>query len=89
MIRTADLPATPVRDRVITASEWDEAPEVLPAEAIYRRRIGSWLLWRVGPPRGDDTRYLAFHQDDLTRDRRFPAEGQTFRTWKEGLRDTP
>lgn len=88
-MNTADLPATPVRDGVILASQWEQRPDVLPPDALYRRRIGPWLLWRTGPPKGDDTHYYAFHADDLARSREFPADGQSFRTWKEGLRDSP
>lgn len=75
-VHTADLPATPVRDRNIVASAWVEAPESLrtlgddlpgapPAE--YKRRIGPWLLWRAGPATGADARYWAAHADDLDR----------------------
>ena len=98
---TADLPATPVRDRVITAAEWEERPASLPAEAIYRRRIGRWLLWRAGPATKDDARYVAVADDDLDAAfsfRLYPdgsGEGvgpsgtthDRFRTWKEDLRD--
>lgn len=110
---TADLPPTPQRDRTIHASAWVEAPDVLrtladdlpdaaaAGEPYYLRRIGRWLLWRVGPARGADARYLAVHADDLTRTstfRLFPdgtgdGEGPSgarhtrFRTWKEDLRD--
>ena len=62
-IHTADLPATPVRDRNIPASAWAEAPAALLAlgddlpgrpVADYKRRIGPWLLWRARPPLGAD-----------------------------------
>jgi hypothetical protein len=101
-VNTADLPATPVRDRVLTAAEWVERPESVPPEAVYRRRIGRWLLWRTGPSRGGDTTYVALDPDDLTRCFTFRMDGDTdegvgpsgvrhdrFRTWKEDLRDTP
>jgi hypothetical protein len=71
-IHTADLPATPTRDRTIPASAWIEAPPALlelgadldgrpPAD--YKRRIGRWLLWRAGPATGGDARYLAVRAD--------------------------
>lgn len=98
-LRTADLSPTPVRDRVITAAEWEERPASVPPEAIYRRRIGRWLLWRTGPPKGGETTYFALDPDDLARCFTFDgdaggtgpsgAEHTRFRTWKEDLRDTP
>ena len=101
---TADLPPTPTRDRNIPASAWVEAPPELLAlapEALYKRRIGRWLLWRAGPARGDHATYLAIDAEDLTRSFTFALtpEGdgqgagpsgtthQRFRTWKEDLRD--
>ena len=72
-ISTADLPATPVRDRNIKATSWIEAPpellhlgDDLPNNPVadYKRRIGEWLLWRAGPATGADARYWA---TDLTR----------------------
>ena len=57
-VHTADLPDTPTRDRNIVAHAWVEAPaellglgDDLPhrAPGRYKRRIGTWLLWRVGP----------------------------------------
>ncbi len=72
-ITTADLPATPIRDRNIKATAWIEAPEELlhlgddlrgTPVADYKRRIGDWLLWRAGPATGGDARYWA---TDLTR----------------------
>lgn len=89
-IHTADLPATPVRDRNIPATAWVEAPAELIAlgadlpgapVAEYKRRIGGWLLWRAGPATGADARYFACRADDLGRQftlRLFPdgtAEG--------------
>jgi len=70
---TADLPATPLRDRAIPASAWRQAPEELlglgdsfgGGEASYKRRLGPWLLWRSGPARRADAAYLALHADDL------------------------
>jgi len=67
-IRTTELPATPVRDRNIPASAWVEAPEGLlrlgddlPGRPIaeYKRRIGTWLLWRAGPATDADAIYWA------------------------------
>lgn len=108
-VSTVDLPATPLRDRNIPASAWREAPEALlrlgddigrPLIA-YKRRIGRWLLWRAGPARGGNARYLAVDADDLDRHHEFrlhpdgTGEGagpsgtvhDRFRTWKEDLRD--
>lgn len=74
-LHTADLPATPQRDRNIPATAWIEAPAELLAlgddlpgrpRAGYRRRIGPWLLWRAGPAAGADARYWAARADDLT-----------------------
>ena len=72
-MHTADLPATPQRDRNIPARAWLEAPKELTRlghdiggqEAQYKRRIGRWLLWRSGPATGADARYLAVAADDL------------------------
>ena len=100
-LHTDDLSPTPMRDRVVTAADWVEAPDVLPADAVYRRRIGHWLLWRSGPPRGDFATYYAFDPDDLARRHEFRltpegdgdgigpsgARHTRFRTWKEDLRD--
>jgi hypothetical protein len=111
-VHTGDLPATPVRDRNIPATAWIEAPEAvrrlgddLPDRPVadYKRRIGPWLLWRVGPATGADARYMALRSDDLeathvfrlypdgSGDGRGPSgERHTrFRTWKEDLRDHP
>jgi hypothetical protein len=109
-ITTAGLPPTPVRDRTIPATAWTDAPvELLQLGddiggpiAEYKRRIGSWLLWRAGPPAGGDARYLALRADDLQKTyafRLFPdgsgeglgPDGAThhrFRAWKESLRDS-
>jgi hypothetical protein len=84
-VHTADLPATPVRDRNIPVTAWVEAP----AEALalghdigaplttYKRRIGPWLLWRAGRATKADARYLAVLADDL-------AEQHTFRLHPDG-----
>ncbi len=107
-VHTADLPDTPTRDRNIVASAWVEAPVALlglgadlPGTPIatYKRRIGTWLLWRAGPASGGDARYWAVDRSDLSRQctfRLFPddsGEGTgpsgrahiRFRTWKEDL----
>ena len=108
-VHTADLPLTPIRDRNIPATAWVEAPEGLlrlgddigGRTAMYKRRIGPWLLWRAGPAVKADSRYWAGHVDDLTRSHTFrlhpdgPGEGtgpsgathDRFRAWKEDLRD--
>jgi hypothetical protein len=74
-VHTADLPATPLRDRNIPATAWVEAPDSLarlgddlPGSPIaqYKRRIGPWLLWRAGPASGADARYWVARADDLT-----------------------
>jgi hypothetical protein len=73
-VHTADLPATPQRDRNIPATAWVEAPPELLAlgddigapTAHYKRRIGGWLLWRAGPATGGDARYLAVSAHDLS-----------------------
>ena len=106
---TADLPATPQRDYLIPATRWVEAPAELRALGAdlgidlvaYKRRIGRYLLWRAGPARGADARYMAIAADDLAEQytfRLFPdgrGEGAgpdgvavtRFRAWKEALRD--
>jgi hypothetical protein len=84
-VHTADLPATPQRDRNIPATAWHEAPPDLielgadigrPLVA-YKRRIGPWLLWRAGPATGADARYMALDAGDLTR-------RHTFRLFADG-----
>ena len=108
-VHTDDLPPTPQRDFLIPAERWVEAPDALRALGVdlgvalvaYKRRIGRYLLWRAGPARGADARYMALASDDLDRRftfRLFPdgtgegtgPDGAThtrFRTWKEALRD--
>jgi hypothetical protein len=108
-VHTEDLPDTPRRDANIPAGAWVEAPtaladaaaEVGGREAMYKRRIGSWLLWRSGPARGDHACYVAIDADDLDRSFvfRLDPEGSgygdgpsgathdRFRSWKEDLRD--
>jgi hypothetical protein len=106
-VHTDQLPPTPIRDRNVPASAWVEAPPELlglgddigrPLVA-YKRRIGRWLLWRAGPARRADARYLAIDTDDLTRQHAFRlfADGSgdgvgpsgtrhtRFRAWKEDL----
>ena len=110
-VDTEDLPPTPQRDRSIPASAWRQAPAALLTlgepfdgpEALYKRRIGDWLLWRSGPATKANAAYLAIAAGDLDRSftfRLFPdgtgdGEGPSgtrhtrFRTWKEDLRDNP
>jgi hypothetical protein len=85
-VHTADLPATPIRDRNIPATAWVEAPAELlalgadlPGEPVaeYKRRIGPWLLWRAGPASGGDARYWVARADDL-------AVSYTFRLFPSG-----
>ena len=109
-VHTTDLPPLPIRDRNIPAEAWIEAPEPLLRSGddigrpriSYKRRIGPWLLWRAGPARKANARYVAIHADDLSRIhtfRLFPdgtGEGlgpagtnhERFRTWKEELNET-
>lgn len=106
---TDELPATPRRDFLIPAPRWLEAPDELLALGrdlgvglvAYKRRIGRYLLWRAGPARGADARYMAIAADDLGERwtfRLYPdgsgegtaPDGTThtrFRSWKEALRD--
>lgn len=108
-VHTVDLPPTPTRDRNIPATAWLEAPVSLLGlgadldlgEGLYKRRIGRWLLWRAGPARGGDARYVAVDADDLERSFTFTLvpdgtghgvgpsgiDHERFRTWKEDLRD--
>ena len=84
-VHTAELPATPQRDRTIVASAWVEAPPELIAlgddigyaQVDYKRRIGNWLLWRAGPAVKADARYMAVALDD-------PARQLTFRLYADG-----
>ena len=106
---TSDLPATPTREYLIPATRWCEAPRTLielgrdlGIELVaYKRRINRFLLWRAGPARGADARYMAIAADDLSEQytfRIFPdgtgrgtgpdgVEQSRFRIWKEALRD--
>jgi hypothetical protein len=84
-IHTADLPATPQRDRTIPATAWVEAPDALRSLGAdvgaplvaYKRRIGKWLLWRAGPASRADARYMALASDDL-------SQRWTFRLFPDG-----
>jgi hypothetical protein len=109
---TAELPDTPTRDRNIPATAWIEAPAELLAlgddlghsdpqfqVAMYKRRIGRWLLWRAGPAVEADARYLALDGNDLRQQVTFrlhpdgSGEGagpsgvlhRRFREWKQDL----
>ena len=107
-IDTDDLPPTPTRDRNIVAGAWRQAPDELlhlgddlpdHPVATYKRRIGSWVLWRAGPASAGDARYWAADVTDLARQstfRLYPdgsgdgvgpsgARHTRFRTWKEDL----
>ena len=84
-VHTAELPATPQRERTIHADAWIEAPAALrdlgadigQTDAGYLRRIHGWLLWRAGPPTHGDARYLAIAADDL-------ATTYTYRLFADG-----
>ena len=106
---TVDLPPTPTRDFLIPATRWVEAPEALlhlgddfGVELVaYKRRIQGFLLWRAGPAKGSDARYMAIAADDLNEQYTFRlfadgtatgtgpdgVEHTRFRAWKEALRD--
>jgi hypothetical protein len=82
---TADLPATPQRDRNIPAAAWLEAPDELltlgddigQGLIAFKRRIGPWLLWRAGPATKADSRYMAVAADD-------PDQRYCFRLFADG-----
>jgi hypothetical protein len=84
-VHTADLPATPQRDRNIPATAWVEAPpgllhlgdDIGNPQIDYKRRIGRWLLWRAGPATKADARYMAIASDD-------PTAQYTFRLLPDG-----
>lgn len=108
-VHTPDLPSTPTRDYSIWATQWIEAtPQVIHlgddigvVGAMYKRRIGRFLLWRAGPAVDADARYLAIDAADLgvAYEFRLDPDGvgsgvgpdgvrhERFRTWKESLRD--
>jgi hypothetical protein len=110
-VHTAELPDTPTRDYLIPATRWIEAPTALRELGrdlgidlvAYKRRIRRFLLWRAGPARGADARYMAIAADDLSERYTFRlfadgtaagvgpdgVEHARFRTWKEALRDSP
>lgn len=110
-VHTADLPPLPTATYNIPATAWIEAPsELLEAgddigqpDIMYKRRIGSWLLWRAGPASKADSRYVAIHADDVNRVLTFRlhpdgsglgigpsgTEHSRFRPWKEDLNETP
>jgi hypothetical protein len=84
-LHTADLPATPQRDRTIPATAWLEAPASLlelgrdlgHELVAYKRRIGPWLLWRAGPAAKGNARYAALAAED-------PRQQFTFRLHPSG-----
>lgn len=106
-VHTADLPDTPIRDRNVPAEAWMEAPPELLSLGddigteltAYKRRLGRWLLWRAGPARRADARYMALDASDLSVQYTFRLfadgtgtgigpSGEThdrFRAWKEDL----
>lgn len=111
-VDTEALPDLPQRDRNIPATAWRQAPQSLlelgadlPGSpvAFYKRRIGSWLLWRAGPASRARARYWAAHVDELGRELTFelhPEGGgvgtgpsgvrhDRFRAWKQDLLDHP
>ena len=84
-VHTQDLPDLPIATYNIPADAWIEAPAALLESGadigeptiMYKRRIGPWLLWRAGPARKADARYVALHHADLTRI-------HTFRIYPDG-----
>jgi hypothetical protein len=109
-VHTDALPATPVRDRNIPATAWVEAPPELLSlghdidqpVALYKRRIGRWLLWRAGPASRGRARYLAIDAANLARQFDFTLRPdgsgvgtgpsglrhERFRAWKQDLQAT-
>lgn len=85
LLHTAELPATPQRDRTIPATAWVEAPGELRRlgadlghELVsYKRRIGRWLLWGTGPARHGHGRYMALSAADL-------SDRWTYRVYPDG-----
>ena len=67
----------------------------------YKRRIGNWSLWRAGPARRSDARYVAVslsEEQEICTFRLFPdgtgngvgADGEShenFRAWKISLKN--
>jgi hypothetical protein len=84
-IHTWELPETPLRDKNIAAQAWIEAPKSLltsgddlgSVKIAYKRKIGNWLLWRAGPARRSDARYVAVSLDKS-------QEVRTFRIFPDG-----
>ncbi len=108
-IHTWELPDTPLRDKNIAAQAWIEAPKSLlssgddlgSVKIAYKRKIGKWLLWRAGPARRSDARYVAVSLDEnqeICTFRIFPdgtgngigGDGKNytnFRSWKISLKN--
>jgi hypothetical protein len=108
-IHTWELPDTPLRDKNIAAQAWIEAPKGLlssgddlgSVKIAYKRRIDNWLLWRAGPARRSDARYIAVslnEKQEIRTFRLFPdgtgsgmgGDGEThenFRAWKISLKN--
>ena len=96
-----------MRDRNIPSTAWIEAPAELLSlgddigepTAMYKRRIGRWLLWRAGPAARANARYLAVDSEGeaqftfrLFADGTGSGAGPSgavhprFRAWKEDLK---
>ena len=85
-VTTAELPATPTRDRTSwprrgskrrrSCSPWEQDLPGAPV-ATYKRRIGDWLLWRAGPATDADACYWAARADNV-------AVQSTFRLFPDG-----
>ena len=108
-IHTWELPETPLRDKNIAAQASIEAPKSLltsgddlgSVKIAYKRKIGNWLLWRAGPARRSDARYVAVSLDksqEICTFRIFPdgtgngtgGDGNhytNFRSWKISLKN--
>ncbi len=108
-VHTWELPDTPLRDKNIAAEAWVEAPKGLlssgddlgSVKIAYKRRIGNWSLWRAGPARRSDARYVAVslsEEQEICTFRLFPdgtgngvgADGEShenFRAWKISLKN--
>ena len=44
----------------------DAGRDIGDVRVAYKRRLGPWLLWRAGPARRADARYVAVRSDDLS-----------------------